>query len=409
MKDAVVPGVAAMKIALTIRRYFPHGGVQRDLFAIAQACADSGHDVRIFTESWEGEGPSACDVECLPVLGRSKALRAHRFALAAASRVEAWQADLVLGFDLMPGLDLYFAAEPCFLEKIHGERNPFYRMTPSYRHRSRLEAAVFEPQSPTRILLPDPRQAPVFRRWYDTPAERFVHLPPGVAEDRRAGGDALELRERGRAALEIDADTRLLLLLGSNLKRKGCDRALRAIAALPSNLRGRVRLLVVGGEEVEPMRRLAERLELAADVMFAGPRDDVPLLLQAADLLLHPARTAKAGAVLLEALVAGLPVLTTATCGYALQVDAAGAGVVLREPFQQAAFDLALARMLDDSLMAYRRRGLAYAARNDLHGQRRRVLAEIDGLIEGMNSGLLRSARARVDLAPAAADSGDPH
>lgn len=406
MTDGVGPGLAAMKIALTILRYFPHGGVQRDLFAIAQACADSGHEVRIFAESWQGAYPVGCEVECLAVLGRSKALRAHRFALAAESRVAAWQADLVLGFDLMPGLDLYFAAEPCFLEKVHGERGPFYRMTPSYRHRSRLEAAVFDPQSPTRILLPDPRQEPVFRRWYDTPAERFVHLPPGVAEDRRAGGDARELRALGRAEFEIDSDTRLLLLLGSNLMRKGSDRALRAFAALPSNLRDRARMLVVGAEDAAPIQRLAERLGVSADVIFSGPRDDVPRLLQAADLLLHPARTAKAGAVLLEALVAGLPVLTTATCGYALHVDAAGAGVVLREPFQQAAFDLALARMLGDSLVAYRRRGLAYAARHDLHGQRRRVLAEIDGLIESMNSGLLRSARARVELASAAGDSG---
>ena len=386
-----------MKIALTIQHYFPHGGVQRDLFAIAQACADSGHEVRVFAERWQGARPMGCEVECLPVAGRSKPLRAQRFALAAESRLAVWQADLVLGFDPMAGLDLYFAAAPCYLERVHGERSSLYRFTPSFRYRSRLEAAVFDPRSQTRILLPDPRQEPVFRRWYDTPAERFVHLPPGVAEDRRVGGDAPELRALGRAEFEVGSDTRLLLWLGSNLMRKGCDRALGAFAALPENLRGRSRMLVVGADDTKAMQRVAEKLGLGADVIFTGPRDDVPRLLQAADLLLHPARTAKAGTVLLEALVAGLPVLTTATCGYALIVDAAGAGVVLREPFQQAALDQALARMVSGGLEAYRRRGLAYAARHDLHGQRRRVLAEIDGLIEGMNSGLLQSSRARVE------------
>lgn len=389
-----------MKIALTIQRYFPHGGMQRDLFAIAQACAHSGHQVRIFAGSWEGPEPAGCEVECLTVTGRTKSLRAYRFALAAESRVSAWEADLLLGFDLMAGLDLYFAAAPCYLEKIDAERSPLYRMHPSYRHRSRLEAAVFDPEAQTRILLPDPRQEPVFRRWYDTPAGRFVHLPPGVAEDRRAGGDAAELRALGRAEFEIDSDTRLLLLIGSDLARKGCDRALRAFAALPEQQRDRARMLVVGADDAQPMHKLAERLGLGARVVFAGPRDDVPKLLQAADLLLHPARTAKAGVVLLEALVAGLPVLTTASCGYALHVDAAGAGVVLREPFRQAALDLALARMLEDSLGAYRRRGLAYAARHDLHGQRRGVLAEIDALIEGMHSGLIQPELARTALAP---------
>ncbi|MCC5886282.1 MAG: glycosyltransferase family 4 protein [Gammaproteobacteria bacterium] len=389
-----------MKIALTILHYFPYGGMQRDLFAIAQACANSGYGVRIFAESWQGPHPAGCEVECLPSPGRFKALRAHRFALAAEARVAQWEADLVLGFDLMPGLDVYFAAAPCFLESVHAERSPLYRLTPGYRHRSRLEAAVFGEPSQTRILLPDPRQEPVFRRWYDTPAGRFVHLPPGVAEDRRAGGDAGELRAQGRAEFELDDSTQLLLLMGSNLLRKGCDRALKAFAALPAHRRSRARMLVVGADDPQSMRRLAGRLGVGADVTFTGARDDVPRLLQAADLLLHPARTSKAGAVLLEALVAGLPVLTTATCGYALKVDAAGAGVVLREPFKQAALDLALARMLDDNLGAYRRRGLAYAARHDLHGQRRRVLAEIDGLIEGMNAGLIRSARARAEEAP---------
>lgn len=398
-----------MKIALTILHYFPYRGVQRDLFAMAQACANSGYEVRIVAVSWQGPHPPGCEVECLPCPGRSEPLRAHRFALAAEARVSAWGADLVLGFDLMPGLDLYFAAAPCFLEKVHAERTALYRLTSGYRHRSRLEAAVFSEPSQTRILLPDPRQEPVFRRWYDTPAERFVHLPPGVAEDRRAGGDAMELRAHGRAEFGLAkvADARLLLLMGSNLQRKGCDRALRAFAALPANLRGRARMLVVGADDAKPMRQLAARLGISDEVIFTGPRDDVPRLLQAADLMLHPARTAKAGAVLLEALVAGLPVLTTATCGYALQVDAAGAGVVLREPFHQAALDLALARMLDESLVPYRRRGLAYAARHDLHGQRRRVLAEIDALVEGMNSGLLRAAHASTEVVSSDVVSGD--
>jgi hypothetical protein len=42
-----------------------------------------------------------------------------------------------------------------------------------------------------------------------------------------------------------------------------------------------------------------------------------PRFLLGADLLIHPAYNENTGTVLLEALVAGLPVLTTAVCGYA--------------------------------------------------------------------------------------------
>jgi UDP-glucose:(heptosyl)LPS alpha-1,3-glucosyltransferase len=41
--------------------------------------------------------------------------------------------------------------------------------------------------------------------------------------------------------------------------------------------------------------------------------------------------------VLLEAVVAGLPVLTTAVCGYAHHISDADAGVVVAEPFTQHA------------------------------------------------------------------------
>jgi UDP-glucose:(heptosyl)LPS alpha-1,3-glucosyltransferase len=68
-------------------------------------------------------------------------------------------------------------------------------------------------------------------------------------------------------------------------------------------------------------------------------RSDIPRFLLGADLLLHPAYNENTGTVLLEAVVAGLPVLTTAVCGYAHYIGDADAGVVVSEPFEQARLD----------------------------------------------------------------------
>ena len=62
-------------------------------------------------------------------------------------------------------------------------------------------------------------------------------------------------------------------------------------------------------------KRLAKKLDLTHQVQFLGGRDDIPRFLFAADLLVHPAYNENTGTVLLEALVAGLPVVTTPTCG----------------------------------------------------------------------------------------------
>ena len=61
----------------------------------------------------------------------------------------------------------------------------------------------------------------------------------------------------------------------------------------------------------------------------------MPAFLLAADLLLHPAYHENTGTILLEALVSGLPILTTDVCGYAHYVQEAKAGCVLTSPFQQ--------------------------------------------------------------------------
>ena len=144
---------------------------------------------------------------------------------------------------------------------------------------------------------------------------------------------------------------------------------LLALHALPPELLARVRLAVIGRGRTRPFERLAETLGIADRTDFLGPRDDVARFYYSADLLLHPALSETTGTVLLEAGACGLPVLTTANCGYACHVQAAGAGLVCPEPFEQGTLD----RMLGEALTsperaAWRRNGPAYCQRTDVEG-----------------------------------------
>jgi UDP-glucose:(heptosyl)LPS alpha-1,3-glucosyltransferase len=87
-----------------------------------------------------------------------------------------------------------------------------------------------------------------------------------------------------------------------------------------------------------------------------------------ADLLLHPARYDTTGTVILEALVNGLPVVTTDACGYAAHVTAAAAGLVIPEPFRQRALISALAEaQSSERRVTWSRNGVAYGERMDLY------------------------------------------
>ena len=115
---------------------------------------------------------------------------------------------------------------------------------------------------------------------------------------------------------------------------KGLDRALRALAALPPAL-CETCLFVIGEDNPKPFLRLARKLGVAGRVRLLPGQDDVVRFLLGADLLLHPAYSESGGIVLLEAAIAGLPVIATGTCGFAHHIERAGAGRIIVEPFNQ--------------------------------------------------------------------------
>ena len=156
--------------------------------------------------------------------------------------------------------------------------------------------------------------------------------------------------------------------MARGFKVKGVDRALRAIASLPLETRREVHYLLVGSGKPAPYLRLAKKLGIANEVTIVGGRDDVPDLLAAADLMLHPAYRESAGYTLLEAVVAGLPVLATETCGYAYHIVQAGAGAVCPEPFAQGSLNKLLLDMLKELPTAqWSANGLAYGAGDCLY------------------------------------------
>ena len=350
-----------MQLAFCLYKYFPFGGLQRDFLRIALACQARGHAIRAYTLSWEGDIPPDFEVVVVPVKAINNVRRNARFVDWVRRDLEERPADRVIGFNKMPGLDVYFAADACYEEKARTLRNPLYRLSARYRHFSEYERAVFAPASRTEILMISQIQQPLFEKHYGTPASRFHLLPPGISPDRRAPANAAGIRAAFRSEFGLADDDLLLVQVGSGFKTKGLDRSLKALASLPPSLKARARLIVIGQDDASPFRKQASLLGIAERVSILPGRSDIPRFLLGADLLIHPAYNENTGTVLLEALVAGLPVLATAVCGYAHYIEEADGGRVVGEPFAQEALDAALAQMLSDP--AARRRWQANALR----------------------------------------------
>lgn len=352
-----------MKFAFVIFKYFPYGGAQRDMMRIARVCVARGHAVHIYTQSWDAPPPTdGITAHILPGKGWRNHVRYRDFIRQVRADIHAQGVDFVVGFNRMPGLDAYFASDPCFLERARKRRNPFYRLSGRYRFFAECEQAVFDATSDCEILLLAPAEQAIFQRWYGTPDARFHLLPPPLPADRLVPLDRAAARTSVRAEFGFAEDDHLLLMVGSGFRTKGLDRAILGLAALPHDVRSKTRLLAVGQDQPRPFVRLAERVGLAEQVRICPGRDDIPRLMHAADLLVHPARSELAGHVLLEAMAAGLPVLASDVCGYAFHVARAGAGELVTSPFAQDRFNRQLKHMLTcGESKTWRDHGMRYA------------------------------------------------
>ncbi len=136
-------------------------------------------------------------------------------------------------------------------------------------------------------------------------------------EALRRGG---ETRAKIRETLGLKSDDVAVLFAGSGWERKGLRFAIEAI----EKSRKEMRLLVAG--------RGDERKFGSARVQFLGVVQDMPALYGAADIFLLPTIYDPFSNACLEALAAGLPVITTRANGFSEIMETGVHGTVLDDP-----------------------------------------------------------------------------
>jgi len=329
-----------MHFAFAIMNLFPGGGLQRDCVDIARRVQQRGHAVTIFTSRKSG-GEIAEDlpVRILRVAGYTNHGRqrsfSEEFAKAAAGRF-----DLLVGFDKLGGLDVLYCSDRSM--RARAARNPFLHLLPRYREFINLERECFAPHHATEILLLAESQLDEYWNAWRTEPNRLVMLPPTLMAARRKPEYRVNgVRAEWRKRLGLRPGDWVWIATCVQPLTKGTDRSVRALRQFPD-----AHLIVVGLHEdaVKSVktRQIARELGVADRIKWLGHREDVPELMAAADVFVHPARYDTTGTVILEAVVNGLPVITTSSCGYAKHVTSANAGIVVQEPFRSQTFTAAL-------------------------------------------------------------------
>ena len=323
------------RIAIVLFRYFPYGGLSRDMLRIAREFQKRGFEVTIFCERWEYAYPKNIKVIILKPRGLTNHARSKNFAKEFNDLKESF--NFILGFNRMPGLDAYYAADVCFAESVSKKpliKRLCYLATPRCQTYLYLERKVFERNDiPRKVLFLDKSTKEKYTKHYDMKNIISHILPPGISTNLSTDTYKDFEKTNCRKKLSISSNEILFLEVGSDFKRKGVDRAIKAIAFLRQKLpvKQKFRLVIVGADDPSKYKKLARKLGIFSYILFTHEIRYASLTIASADVLLHPARTENTGTVIVEALALGVPVICTESCGFSHYVKEWSAGIVLPE------------------------------------------------------------------------------
>src|SRR5262249_5776374 len=155
----------------------------------------------------------------------------------------------------------------------------------------------------------------------------------------------------------VDPSETVALFAAMNYRLKGLEPLLHAMRLLTDQ--PGFRLVVVGNPRTARYERLARRLGVSKQVLFAGHCTEMRDAYFAADFLVHPTFYDPCSLVVLEALACGLPVITSSFNGASELLSPLGEGFVVDDPHDHARLAWCMTQLLDPA----RRSACAQTAR----------------------------------------------
>lgn len=156
-----------------------------------------------------------------------------------------------------------------------------------------------------------------------------------------------------RERLDLPAQVPVLAVIAQLIPRKGHRFLLQALPTIIERHPATQVLFVGEGAEEADLRQQVNDAGLAHCVKFLGYRNDIGDILRACDLLVHPATMEGFANVAMQAMAAGIPVVSSAVGGMPESVRDGISGLLV-PPQQPPALAEAVLRLLDDPALRQR-------------------------------------------------------
>ena len=337
----------AMHIGIIRLKYSSTGGAEKIIQRIIQSLSnkDSQIEFTIFSGQWASESkfcspnlkpPSNFNVVNLGLGGIGRYWRQKTFLSAAKRATESMsKLDIIQSHERMVGSDIFRAGDGvhrAWLNRLADNRGRFLgrllEADPYHRLICNNEAEMA--RDPRTIFVANsPLCKREIRDFLNVPDDRVVTIPNTIDSQRWRGISRTESsKSRAKRFFTLNPDLPCVVFVGSGFYRKGLEPLIRAVGMTMD-----LQLVVVGSDKsTRRYESLSDRLA-SGRVSFLGPTTDIDKVLEAADVFCLPSLYDSFSNACLEALAAGIPVVTTRDCGISDYIEREGGGrICLRHP-----------------------------------------------------------------------------
>jgi len=352
------------------------GGAERHLARVLPALQRRGIDVTLYAMEHGGALEPELTRHGVRIEGPHDAAFLHwpRATLALAGFLRRERPDIVHFFLPRPYLFGSVAAELAGHRRrlmsrrslaTYQKKYPLLRASERFFHRRTVglignsQAVVGELATETS----DPKKLALIYNGIEVP-------PPTAAADRL----------RLRRALHVGEDALVVVVIGNLIPYKGHRDLVDALGLTKDSMPKSWRVLAIGRDDGigEELKRRAEALDIAANMIWLGEQAAAERLLAAGDIFVLPSHEEGFSNALLEAMAAELAVIATAVGGNPDAVVDEESGILVR-PRDARALAAALKRLADDPALR-RRLGEAARARVDERFSLERCVAHYESL-----------------------------
>jgi len=334
------------------------GGAESYLVDLARSFSERNWQVHVYAERWDPSIRWAV-FHPIPLPRRVPGwVRILLFALRHRRHIQATRYDVIYGVGNTVVMDIYQSHGGVHwyttMRKTYTVANPVMRLGKQLlacvglKHHVRhwVESAAFrQPTRPVIVAISELVRRDLARWFRCDPAT--IHLVHNGIDPQRFDPHRLaELQPAARQRFGLDDRTVCFVFVSYELKKKGIEPLLRAVALL-ANRGADFRLLVVGAEPYAALRRLTARLAINDRVLFTGPVADIESVYAVADGFVLPTYYDACSLAVLEAMHCAIPVLTTETNGAAGIIEHGTSGLVASHPPHAEELCLLLERLLN--------------------------------------------------------------